>query len=75
VVIVLATLGGMFVLYGGIFLLGIFNAIRKPDLARIMGVEVTPGLVKVVAWFSAFLIVIGYKILSSNLHAMTSVLQ
>jgi hypothetical protein len=72
---VLAALGGMFVLYGGMFLLGMRNAILKPDLARIMGIKVTPGLLKFTIFVSAFLIVIGFAMLSSNLLAMSAVLQ
>lgn len=72
---VLAALGGMFVLYGGMFLLGMRQAIEKPDLARIMGVNMTPGLIKFTVCIASLLIVIGFAMLSSNLLAMASVLQ
>lgn len=71
---VLAALGGMFVLYGGMFLLGMRQAIEKPDLARIMGIEMTPGLLKFMICVSCLLIVIGFSMLSGNLLAASALL-
>ena len=72
---ILAALGGMLTLYGGLFLLGLYNAIAKPDLARIMGLDTSPPVLKFMVCVAALLIVIGFAMLSSNLLAMASVLQ
>jgi hypothetical protein len=65
----------MLCLYGGIFLSGLVQAIKKPDLARIMGIEMSKGLMKFIVIVASLLIVFGFAMLSSNLLAMASVLQ
>jgi hypothetical protein len=51
------------------------QAIKKPDLARIMGIEMSKGLMKFIVIVASLLIVFGFAMLSSNLLAMASVLQ
>jgi len=65
----------MLCLYGGVFLAGLVQAIQRPDLARIMGINMSKGLMKFTIVVASLLIVFGFAMLSSNLLAMSSVLQ
>jgi len=60
---------------GGTLLAGAYRSITNPDMARVMDIEMTKGLLIFVVVVSTLFIYGGYTMFSVNLLAAASVLQ
>jgi len=70
-----AALGACLAIYGGMLLNGAYTAITRPDIARVIDIEMTKPLLVVVVVFSTLLVFGGFMLFGSSLLAAASVLQ
>lgn len=70
-----ALFGLVLTIFGGFYVFAIMQAILRPDAAKVMGIEVTSGLVIFTLILASLAIVGGFSILMDNLLLAASVLQ